>query len=99
MSFNTNDAHVMAGALCPKFTAMASVVGSSLIIRDVFLRRKNRSDDLSTRHRLLAGMSVCDIMSSSALFLTSWPVPDDLPFWYFTVGPHRRVPPKAFLFN
>jgi hypothetical protein len=75
----------MAGALCPKFTAMASVVGSSLILRDVVRRRKNRSDDLSTRHRLLAGMSVCDIMSSSALFLTSWPVPANLPLGYFTV--------------
>jgi hypothetical protein len=70
MSFN--EASLTAAVLCPKFTAAASVMGSSLIVRDVFLRGKNKSDDSSTRHRLLAGMSVCDILSSSAWFLTSW---------------------------
>jgi hypothetical protein len=80
MSSNLSDAHYTAAVLCPKFTAIASVVGSSLIVRDVILLRKNRSDAISTRHRLLAGMSVFDILSSSAWFLTSWPVPKDAPF-------------------
>jgi hypothetical protein len=86
MPWNPNDAQLMAMALCPKFTALASVVGSLLIIRDVIVLRKNRSDALSTRHRLLAGMSVCDIISSSAWFLTSWPVPEDMPFGLWNVG-------------
>jgi hypothetical protein len=75
----------MASVLCPKFTAIASVVGSSLIIYDVTILRKSRSDEISTRHRLLTGMSVCDIISSSAWFLTSWPVPKDMPMIIWTV--------------
>jgi hypothetical protein len=74
-----SDVQLTAAVLCPKFTAIASVVGSSLMIRDIILRRRNSSDSVSTRHRLLAGMSVCDILSSSAWFLTSWPVPEDAP--------------------
>jgi hypothetical protein len=80
MSWHPSDAQLMASALCPKFTAMASIAGSSLIIRDVIQIRNKKSVALSTRHRLLSGMSVCDILSSSAWFLTSWPVPKDMPF-------------------
>jgi hypothetical protein len=80
-----SDAQLIAGVLCPKFTAIASVVGSSLIIRDIILLKKNKSDTFSTRHRLLCGMSVCDILSSSALFLGSWPVPEDTILGFLTV--------------
>jgi hypothetical protein len=85
MSFFPSDAQLMAAALCPKFTAIASVVGSSLIIRDIIIQKKNKSDAVSTRHRLLCGMSVCDILCSSALFLTSWPIPEDALSGMFTV--------------
>jgi hypothetical protein len=85
MSRTPSDAQLTALALCPKFTAMASVVGSSLIIRDVIQIGNKNSDALSTRYRLLCGMSVCDILSSSAWFLTSWPVPEDALSGMFTV--------------
>jgi hypothetical protein len=96
MPWNPTDAQLIASVLCPKFTAMASVVGSSLIIRDVILLRKNRSDDLSTRHRLLAGMSICDILSSSAWFLTSWPIPEDLPRALWNVGNEQTCTAQGF---
>jgi hypothetical protein len=96
MSRTPRDAQLTAAVLCPKFTAIASVVGSFLIIRDVIQTRKNRSDDLSTRHRLLAGMSVCDILSSSAWFLTSWPVPADFPFTIWNVGNERTCSAEGF---
>jgi hypothetical protein len=95
-SWNPSDTQLMAAALCPKFTAMASVVGSSLIIRDIIQIRKNRSDDLSTRHRLLAGMSVCDILSSSAWFLTSWPIPEGVPFRVWNVGTTQTCSTQGF---
>jgi hypothetical protein len=94
MSFN--EARLTAAVLCPKFTAAASVVGSSLIVRDVILRRRNKSDDFSTRHRLLAGMSVCDIISSSAWFLTSWPVPEDVTWTVWNVGNDRTCTAQGF---
>jgi hypothetical protein len=94
--FIPDDTQLMAGALCPKFTAIASVVGSSLIIRDVIEKRKNRSDALTTRHRLMVGMSVCDILSSSAWFLTSWPVPEDLRFAVWNVGTTQTCSAQGF---
>jgi hypothetical protein len=96
MPMMPSDAQLMASVLCPKFTAIASVVGSSLIIRDIILLRKNRSDEISTRHRLLAGMSVCDILSSSAWFLTSWPVPEDTPFGLWNVGNQQTCTAQGF---
>jgi hypothetical protein len=96
MSLMPSDAQLVASALCPKFTAMASVVGSSLIVRHVILVRKNRSDEISTRHRLLAGMSVCDILSSSAWFLTSWPVPEDAPIGIWNVGNQQTCTAQGF---
>jgi hypothetical protein len=96
MSWNPSDAQIMASVLCPKFTAIASVVGSSLIIHDVIQIRRNRSDSLSTRHRLLAGMSVCDILSSSAWFLTSWPIPEDFPFGIWNAGTERTCSAQGF---
>jgi hypothetical protein len=85
MFWDPSDAQIMALALCPKVTAIASLAGSSLIIYDVVILRKKRSDEISTRHRLLTGMSVCDIMSSSAWFLASWAVPKDMPMIIDTV--------------
>jgi hypothetical protein len=101
MSWNPSDAQamVLALALYPKFTAIASVVGSALIIRDVIQVRNNRSDELSTRHRILAGMSACDILSSSALFLTSWPVPEDLPFGLWNVGNKQTCSAQGFFIH
>jgi hypothetical protein len=96
MPLGPSDAQLMATVLCPKFTAAASVVGSSLIIRDIIILRRNSSDALSTRHRLLAGMSVCDILSSSAWFLTSWPVPEDLPFGLWNVGNRHTCTAQGF---
>jgi hypothetical protein len=96
MSWNPSDTQLMAAALCPKFTAMASVVGSSLIIRDVIRIRNSKSYPLSTRHRLLCGMSVCDIISSLALFLTSWPVPKETPRVFWNVGTKETCAAQGF---
>jgi hypothetical protein len=96
MPWNLSDAQLIASVLCPKFTAMASVVGSSLIIRDVILLRNYRSDDISTRDRLLAGMSVFDILSSSAWFLSSWPVPEDTPIGIWNVGNEQTCTAQGF---
>jgi hypothetical protein len=96
MSWNPSDTQLMASALCPKFTAIASVVGSSLIIRDLIQVRKNRSDALTTRHRLLFWMSVFDILSSSAWFLTSWPVPEHMPDTFWNVGTTQTCSAEGF---
>jgi hypothetical protein len=96
MSWRPSDAELMATVLCPKFTPIASVVGSSLIIRDVILLRRDTPDALSTKHRLLAGMSVCDILSSSAWFLTSWPIPEDMPFGLWNIGNRETCSAQGF---
>jgi hypothetical protein len=61
--------------ILPKVTSVLSLIGSSIILGHVMKIRGTRA--YSPRHRLLAGMSVCDLMASAAMFLTSWPIPKD----------------------
>jgi hypothetical protein len=96
ISWSPSDAQLMAAALCPKFTAMASVAGSSLIIRDLIHIRNSKSSPLSTRHRILCGMSLCDIISSLAFFLTSWPVPEDVRFGVWNIGTTQTCSAQGF---
>jgi hypothetical protein len=61
--------------ILPKVTSVLSLIGSSIILRDVM--KMKGTHKYSPPHRLLAGMSVCDLMASAAMFLTSWPIPKD----------------------
>ena len=78
-------------ALAPKFAASLSLLGSSYIIWDILLHKKKRqrrssrhnnnisssSSSITTYHRLLIGLSVCDLLMSAGLFTTTWPMPVD----------------------
>jgi hypothetical protein len=70
-----SEAAFNASLILPKVTSVLSLIGSSIILRDVMKMRGTHK--YSPRHRLLAGMSVCDLMASAAMFLTSWPIPKD----------------------
>jgi len=63
-------------AIAPKFTALLSLFGSLGIIVRVLphkLRRKK------TMHRILVGMSICDVMTSIWYFASTWPIPAGTP--------------------
>jgi hypothetical protein len=59
--------------ILPKVESVLSVIGLSIILRDVLKTRG--TPKYSPPHQLLAGMSLCDLMTSVAMFLTSWPIP------------------------
>lgn len=62
------------GVVGPRITASLSIICSSLIIY-VILRSSTRLS--STYHRIMMGMSIHDILGSSAIALTTLPLPND----------------------
>ena len=63
----TSPAHSKALAIAPKFTAFLSICGSLGIVLKVLSNESRRN---KTMHRIVMGMSICDILAS---------------IWYFTM--------------
>lgn len=59
-------------AIVPKFTSLLSMFGSGFIIMKVIKKPRNQQ---TTYHRLLFGMSLCDLLASTCFFFTTWPIP------------------------
>ena len=79
-------------ALAPKVAAFFSVLGSSYIIYDVLRKKTTRQEgqslysrrprpqrSITTYHRLMVGLSVCDISMSCGLFTSTWFMPRNTP--------------------
>jgi hypothetical protein len=62
--------------VAPRLTASLSIAGSSFIVTDVLRSPKNRS---SPYHRIMLGMSICDLVASISYFLGRWPLPKNDP--------------------
>ena len=64
----------------PKITGILSMIGSSCIVYSILGTRRGRNHKLKTSfHRLLLALSLCDIISSFAYFLSFWPAPTQVP--------------------
>lgn len=85
----------VALALVPKFTAGLSMVGSCIIIADVFRRRKQNKR--ATYHRLLFGMSICDFVMSFGIFLSTWTMPKGTPYVWGAQGNTQTCTFQGFL--
>ena len=94
-------AQQMAVAIAPKFTAGLSALGS-LVTCFLILRPKTKggrqasSNKSGTYHRLVLGMSLCEISSSVALFFTTWPIPRGTPGVYGAVGTQGTCNAQGF---
>lgn len=97
----------IAVAILPKFTAALSIFGSSVVCILGYrnLRRSNISNTVSldasrnhklTYHRLLIGLSVCDLSASAAWFFTTWPIPRGTPNVFGAVGNPYTCTAQAF---
>ena len=65
-----------ATAIAPKTTGLLSMIGSTFIVYSLIGTRLDRKFRLrSTFNRLLLALSICDIMSSFANFLSHWAFP------------------------
>jgi len=78
----------VALALAPKFMAVLSIAGSSYILWDILVRKQQRQSStarseavaqakLQTFQRLMIGLSATDILMSTGLFTSTWPMPAD----------------------
>jgi hypothetical protein len=82
-----------AVALIPKITGLLSLLGSSYIIFDIAVRNRGNKMFQTTFHRLLIGLSVADLFSSLAYFLSHWMFPAQVPLgtdpeWYHVLFPY-----------
>ena len=57
----------------PRFSALLSIFGSSVIIFMILRKRKEKLERI--HNRLLLGMSTVDVFNSAALGLTNLPIP------------------------
>lgn len=59
-------------AVAPKFTAFLSICGSLGIIIKVLCNRSRRKKPM---HRIMLGMSICNVFCSIWYFASTWPIP------------------------
>lgn len=72
-------AHSKALAIAPKFTAILSICGSLGIVIKVL---SNESRRKKTMHRIVLGMSICDILASIWYFTGTWAIPAGTLSWF-----------------
>jgi len=66
---------MVAQAVLPKIAAAFSILGSVIIAYEVFL--EHRKGMQSPKSRILAGLSLADIIVSFGWFLSTWPAPEE----------------------
>ena len=69
----------VALAIAPKFTALLSICGSTGIVVKVLSNERRRK---KTMHRLVMGMSICDILASIWYFTSTWAIPAGTLSWF-----------------
>ncbi len=84
----------VALAIIPKVTSALSIFGSAYITFDV-LRPKHRRN-IQSYQRLLVGMSICDLSMSGGIFMSTWPMPRDVPNVYGNVGTVQTCSAQGF---
>jgi hypothetical protein len=83
-------------AMMPKLAATLSIAGSGYIVFDCF-RRRRKTKDQNTYHRLMIGLSVCDLLMSAGLFTSTWPMPKETPHVWGAVGTVESCEAVGFL--
>jgi len=86
-------------SILPHISGFMSWLGSLSIIVDVVrhYRAKGKANrKVCTYHRLMIGMSLCDMCASGAWMMSTWPVPADTPNSYATHGTEASCRTQAF---
>mmetsp|Transcript_30101 Transcript_30101/g.36773 ORF Transcript_30101/g.36773 Transcript_30101/m.36773 type:complete len:359 (+) Transcript_30101:72-1148(+) len=82
-------AREIALAIVPKISGSLSMLGSSMILKDILSDQEERSN---TYRRLMSMISAFDLVSSFSYFLSTWPIPQgenkgwNSPYHYAAVG-------------
>ncbi|CAB9502227.1 expressed unknown protein [Seminavis robusta] len=80
-------------AITPKPFAVLSITGSMYIIKHIVTSPQRRG---SVYHRLLLGLSIYDFMTSSAVFMGSWPIPSGTDGVYLASGTVNTCAAQGF---
>lgn len=89
-------------SILPRITGVMSWLGSFSIAIDVFRKHHKGGNSNSnknkptTYHRLMLGMSLCDMAFSGALMMTTWPIPADTPGVHAAYGTEATCKTQAF---
>ena len=75
----SSPAKSIALAIAPKFTAALSLCGSFGIVLKVLFNESRRT---KTMHRIVLGMSICDIFASIWYFTGTWAIPAGTLSWF-----------------
>ena len=81
-------------ALDPKPFGILSIIGSLHIIQHSQCSRQRRG---SVHHRILLGLSAYDSLTSSVVFLGTWPFPKETPGVYLASGNAPTCAAQGFL--
>jgi hypothetical protein len=83
----------VALAVVPKVSGALSMLGSSWIIVEVLTQRTKREN---VYNRLLCAMSILDVIVSSWLFASTWPIPKRTEGVAFSVGTQNTCIAQGF---
>mmetsp|Transcript_44926 Transcript_44926/g.66089 ORF Transcript_44926/g.66089 Transcript_44926/m.66089 type:complete len:425 (+) Transcript_44926:111-1385(+) len=88
-------------SIFPHITGISSWLGSFSIVVDVIRKHRrelwsNSAAKVMPYHRLMMGMSICDLCSSSAWMLSTWPVSADEPNVFDAHGTEASCKTQAF---
>ena len=109
-SYSGYSSKEIALAIAPKFTAFASILGSSCIIyltiKELARQRRQRKNNprrsgtgrsyKGTYHRLILGLGIGDLVASIAWFCTTWPIPKGTPDVYGAIGNQTTCSVQGF---
>lgn len=79
--------------VAPRVAAFLSIVGSSFIISEVLRSPKKRA---LSYHRIMLGMSVCDLTASISYVLGRWPLPKNDPSFPGGLGNTQTCTAQGF---
>ncbi|KAL7541973.1 hypothetical protein ACHAXR_011392 [Thalassiosira sp. AJA248-18] len=80
----------------PRITGSFSLLGSLSITVDV-VRKYRKGVELTAYHRLILGMSFCDMMMSLSHIPATWPIPSDTPGAHAAYGNEATCNAQGFL--
>jgi len=84
-----------AWAITPKFTGGISVL-SSLALVYIILRNPRKKNKNKSYHRIILGISICDVLASTAWFFSTWPKPQGTDGVYGAIGTEATCSLQGF---
>jgi predicted cation transporter len=90
------DTQMRTLAIMPKFSSAIGIAGDLIIINEILvLDRPNKLK--KAVHRIVLAMSICDLISTAGLFLSTWPIPKEEEGLFYNVGNQGTCVFQGFL--